>query len=281
MTESDTNIVSPITAAPLPDKISLAEARAAGRFGHDKPTVDNSIVLLIDHQVGLLASTRDTSSAAELKSNIVGLARVARALGLPTMIASSNAQWQNGDILPEIKELFPDTPVIRRTGIINAYEDPIFRTAFEKTVAETDRTHIILAGVTIGTCTLFPTLSLQNDGYAVCPVIDAAGAWNRYEADAAIARMVQAGAQPCLDFRARLRTPGRLEETVGERHARALQRESVRVRLRHAELLGQLRAEDRSRPVRVTILERWCCSSRRPGTGRSGDHLHRGHLARR
>jgi nicotinamidase-related amidase len=116
------------------------------------------------------------------------------------MIASSNAQWQNGDILPEIKELFPDTPIIRRTGIINAYEDPTFRTAFEKIVAQTDRTHIILAGVTIGTCTLFPTLSLQNDGYAVYPVIDAAGAWNRYEADAAIARMVQAGAQPVSTF---------------------------------------------------------------------------------
>lgn len=200
MTDSDTSAVSPITAVPLPDKIPLAEARAAGRFGHDKPTVDNSIVLLIDHQVGLLASTRDTSSAAELKSNIVGLARVAKALGLPTMIASSNAQWQNGDILPEIRELFPDTPIIRRTGIINAYEDPTFRSAFEKIVAETDRTHIILAGVTIGTCTLFPTLSLQNDGYAVYPVIDAAGAWNRYEADAAIARMVQAGAQPVSTF---------------------------------------------------------------------------------
>jgi hypothetical protein len=81
------------------------------------------------------------------------------------MIASSNAQWQNGDILPEIKELFPDTPIIGRTGIINAYEDPTFRTAFKKIVAETDRTQIILAGVTIGTCTLFPALSLQNDGY--------------------------------------------------------------------------------------------------------------------
>lgn len=38
MPNSDTSVVSPITAAPLPDKIPLAEARAAGRFGHDKPT---------------------------------------------------------------------------------------------------------------------------------------------------------------------------------------------------------------------------------------------------
>lgn len=200
MTDRVADVVSPTTDEALPDKVSLTDARAAGRFGHDKPTVDNSIVLLIDHQIGLLASTRDTSSAAELKSNIVGLARVARALELPTLISSSNAQWQNGDTLPEIKELFPDVPIIRRTGIINAYEDPTFRAAFDKVVEETGRDHVILAGVTIGTCTLFPALSLQNDGYAVFPVIDAAGAWNRYEADAAIARMVQAGAQPVSTF---------------------------------------------------------------------------------
>lgn len=200
MSDRVPDVIAPTSNAPLPDKVSLAEARAAGRFGHDKPTVANSIVLLIDHQIGLLASTRDTSSAAELKSNIVGLARVAKALDLPTLISSSNAQWQNGDTLPEIKELFPDTPIIRRTGIINAYEDPTFRAALERTVADTGRTHIILAGVTIGTCTLFPALSLANDGYSVYPVIDAAGAWNRYEAEAAIARMVQAGAQPVSTF---------------------------------------------------------------------------------
>lgn len=194
------DVISPITDSPLPDKVSPEQARAEGRFGHSKPTVDNAVVLLIDHQIGLLASTRDTSSAAELKSNIVGLARVTKALGLPVLITSSNAQWQNGDILPEIQDLFPDTPIIRRTGIINAYEDPTFRAALDDLLTRTGRTHIILAGVTLGTCTLFPTLSLRNDGYDVFPVIDAAGAWNRYEADAAIARMVQAGAQPVSTF---------------------------------------------------------------------------------
>lgn len=200
MTDRVADIVSPITDSALPDKVSRAEAQAAGRYGHSAPTVENSIVLLIDHQIGLLAGTRDTSSAAELRSNIVGLAKVAKALKLPTLITSSNAQWQNGDVLPEIKDLFPDVPIIRRTGIINAYEDPTFRAALEKIMQETGRDHIILAGVTIGTCTLFPTLSLRNDGYEVFPVIDAAGAWNHYEADAALARMVQAGAQPVTTF---------------------------------------------------------------------------------
>lgn len=200
MADRAADVVSPITDTPLPDKIALGEARSAGRFGHDKPTYDNSIILLIDHQIGLMASTRDTTSAAELKSNVVGLARTAKALKIPVLISSSNAQWQNGDTLPEIKELFPDTAIIRRTGIINAYEDPTFRAALEKLVEETGRRHIIIAGVTIGTCATFPTLSLRNDGYQVFPVIDACGAWSKYEVDAALARMVQAGAEPVTTF---------------------------------------------------------------------------------
>jgi nicotinamidase-related amidase len=200
MTDRAADIISAITDSSLPDKVSVADARAAGRFGHDKPTPSNSIMLLIDHQIGLMASCRDMTTAGELKSNVTGLARVAKALNIPVLISSSNAQWQNGDTLPEIKELFPETAIIRRTGIINAYEDPTFRAAFERLVEETGRRHVIIAAVTIGTCATFPTLSMRNDGYQVFPVIDACGAWNKYEVDAALARMVQAGAEPVTTF---------------------------------------------------------------------------------
>lgn len=194
------DIVSPITERALPDRVSSADARAAGRVPHDKPTPDNAILLLVDHQIGLMAGVRDFNSIAEYKSNVVGLARVGVALGLPTLITSSNAQWQNGDTLPEIKALFPDVAIHRRTGIINCYEDPTFRAAFEAVVERTGRRHIIIAGVTIGTCCAFPTLSLLNDGYKVFPVIDACGAWNRYETEAAMLRMANAGAEPVTTF---------------------------------------------------------------------------------
>ena len=128
------------------------------------------------------------------------LLRAAKALKMPMLITSSNAQWQNGDTLPEIKEIFADQPIYRRTGIINAYEDPTFRKAFDDLVAKTGRTHIIIAGVTIGTCCTFPTLSLLNDGYKVFPVVDACGAWNRYEAEAAMSRMSNAGAELVSTF---------------------------------------------------------------------------------
>lgn len=156
-------------------------------------------MLLIDHQIGLMASVRDTP-VAEYKSNVIGLARVAKALKIPTLVTSSNAHWHNGDTLPDIKELFADQPIYRRTGIVNAYEDPTFRKALEDIVSKTGRRHIIIAGVTIGTCCAFPTLSLLNDGYKVFPVVDACGAWNRYEAEAAMSRMSNAGAELVTTF---------------------------------------------------------------------------------
>lgn len=194
------DIVSPITDSVLPNRISLADARAAGRRGYEKPTPENSIVLLVDHQMGLMLGMRDTNSLSELVTNVVGIARTAKALGIPTLLTSSNAQWQNGDTLPELKEIFSDHPIYRRTGIINCYEDPTFRRAVEETVEKTGRRHIIIAAVTIGTCCLMPTLSMLNDGYRVYPVIDACGGWSRYEVDAASSRMAHAGAELCTTF---------------------------------------------------------------------------------
>ncbi|MCY0852950.1 isochorismatase family protein [Cupriavidus sp. D39] len=82
----------------------------------------------------------------------------------------------------------------RRTDIVNCYEDPTFRQALEDLVAKTGRRHIIISGVTIGTCFTFPTLSMLQDGYSVFPVVDACGAWNAYEAQAAMSRMANSGA---------------------------------------------------------------------------------------
>ena len=194
------DIVTPTTARASANRVSPADARGAGRFGYDKPTPENCVALLIDHQIGLMAGVRDFPSLAEYKSNVMGLARVVRALDIPVLITSSNAQWQNGDTLPELRELFADQPVYRRTGIINAYEDPVFRDALEGLLASGRRTHILVAGVTIGTCCALPTLAMLNDGHRVFPVVDACGAWSHYEAEAAMARMALAGAELMTTF---------------------------------------------------------------------------------
>ena len=140
-----TEVISPITDSVLAPRTSNAEARKQGRFVYDKPTPENTVLLLIDHQIGLMAGVRDFSSLAEYKNNVVGLAKMAKALNIPVIITSSNAQWQNGDTLPELKALFPKEAIIRRTGIINAYEDPTFRAALEAVVQKSGRKHILIA----------------------------------------------------------------------------------------------------------------------------------------
>lgn len=189
------DIVSPITDAAIAAKVSPADARAAGRAPYEKPTPNNAIMLFIDHQIGLMASIRDFAQASGYKANVLALAKMAKALKVPVLVSSSNAQWQNGDLLPELKEIFSSEPIYRRTGIISAYEDPTFRAALEDLVAKTGRKHIIISGVTLGTCVTLPTLGMINDGYVVHPVVDASGAWSKYEAEAAMQRMGSAGAQ--------------------------------------------------------------------------------------
>lgn len=195
----ENEIISDLNSTALSDRLSENDAKKQGNYVHSKPTAENSIILLIDHQIGLLSSVR-TPELSELKNNILGLASTAKALGIPILISSSNAQWQNGDTLPELKKMFPNAPIYRRTGIINAYEDPTFRKALLDKMKETSRDHIIISGVTIGTCCTFPTLSLLNDGFKVFPVIDSCGAWNSLEYDAAISRMSNAGAELVTTF---------------------------------------------------------------------------------
>ncbi len=158
MTDRPADIISPTTNTVLPPRTSVKDALAAGRIPYDKPTPQNSVMLFIDHQVGLMVGVRDFPSLATYKANVVGLAKMAKALDIPVLLSSSNAQWQNGDTLPELKAIFADEPIYRRTGIINCYEDPTFRTALEDLLERPGRTHVIISGVTIGTCCSMPTL---------------------------------------------------------------------------------------------------------------------------
>jgi nicotinamidase-related amidase len=53
-------------------------------------TSENAALVLVDHQVGLMSGVRDYS-IAELKHNVIGLAKAAKALELP-IVASTTAR---------------------------------------------------------------------------------------------------------------------------------------------------------------------------------------------
>ena len=59
-------------------------------------TSENSALVLVDHQIGLMSGVRDYS-IAELKHNVVGLAKAAKALKLP-IVATTTAGTVCGDL---------------------------------------------------------------------------------------------------------------------------------------------------------------------------------------
>jgi len=125
----------------------------------DRLTPDNSAVLLLDHQTGIMLGVADFPSA-EFRNNILAFAKVARAFDLATVLST-----------PEIRDLFPDVAVIARPGEINAWDNPDVVAAVERT----GRRKLLIAGVTTDVCLAFPALAAVRAGYEVHAVVDASG----------------------------------------------------------------------------------------------------------
>ena len=51
-------------------------------------TADNSALVLVDHQVGLMTGVRDYETG-ELKHNVVALAKAAKVLRIPTVVTTT------------------------------------------------------------------------------------------------------------------------------------------------------------------------------------------------
>jgi nicotinamidase-related amidase len=152
-------------------------------------SANDAVVLLIDHQVGLLSLVQDYSPD-EFRNNILALADTAKHFRLPTILTTSFENGPNGVLMPELKAAFPDAPFIPRPGQINAWDNADFVAAVKKT----GRRQLILAGVVTDVCVAFPALCALEEGYQVFVVVDASGTFNSSVREAALMRMAQAGA---------------------------------------------------------------------------------------
>lgn len=155
-------------------------------------TTDNSVLALIDHQP-FVAFPVQSITATELINNVTALAKVARALELPTVLTTINAK--NGPLkdplFSQITSVFPDHEPIDRNNT-NAWSDPSFVNA----VKATGRKKIIMAGLWTEVCLAQTAISSLKDGYEVFFVSDASGGLSIESHHDAKLRMIQAGAQP-------------------------------------------------------------------------------------
>jgi nicotinamidase-related amidase len=159
-------------------------------FTYNRLNKDDAVLLLVDHQAGLISLVQDFSPN-EFKNNVLALTACGKYFKLPTILTTSFEDGPNGPLVPEIKEMHPAAPYVARPGNINAWDNEDFVNAIKKT----GRKQLIIAGVVTEVCVAFPALSALEEGYEVFVVTDASGTFNEVTRDAAWARMQSAGVQ--------------------------------------------------------------------------------------
>lgn len=148
---------------------------------------DTAALLLIDHQIGLLTGVRDMS-VAELKRNVLALAKSAQVLGLPIVVTATAPDGMWGPTMPELTAAFPDIAVINRTTI-NSWDEP----KFVEAVKATGWKQLLIAGLSLQVCATFAALSAARDGYEVRVIVDASGEFSEAGRITGIQRLAHAG----------------------------------------------------------------------------------------
>jgi nicotinamidase-related amidase len=153
-------------------------------------TPQNAVVALIDYQPEQYNGVGSVGRQ-ELVHHVTMLGRVATTFEVPVVLSTVYVKHGMSGTNPELREVLPGVPEIDRTTM-NSWEDPDFRAAVEAT----GRRKLVLAGLWTEVCVAFPALDALAAGYEVYVVADAIGGVSKVAHDAAMQRMVQAGAVP-------------------------------------------------------------------------------------
>ena len=146
------------------------------RTGHRAFTIDNTALVLVDHQIGTIgwAGELHPNERDQLKMWTRVITRFASSAGIPIVLTSSLETEAQGPLMPEFAEIVPDAyeKRIQRVGVIDAWDDP----AFEAAVRATGRTNLLMGGLTTDVCLVPPALSATAEGFTVVALMDISAA---------------------------------------------------------------------------------------------------------
>src|SRR5271167_852557 len=179
--------VAPLTAATTHLSFLEENVMSEQPRPHEPLTSENAALILIDHQVGLMTGVRDYSTG-ELKHNVVGLAKAAKALKLPIVVTTTARDSMWGPTIPELVEALPGIEIIDRSSV-NAYDDARVARAIEAT----GRKKLIFAGLSLEVCAAFPAMTAVSRGLDAYVAVDACGTFSETKHQVGLLRMVQAG----------------------------------------------------------------------------------------
>ncbi|WP_433763673.1 isochorismatase family protein [Flavobacterium ginsenosidimutans] len=137
-------------------------------------TKDDTVMLLIDHQTGTLNFAANRPHEM-IVSRTRALAKFAIALNIPVVLTSSQEDHAQGPLIQDLQDLLPKEYAerVKREGITNAWDDDNFKNAVLK--AAGGRKNVIMAGLTNDVCIVWPSISMQEEGFNVQVVLDAGG----------------------------------------------------------------------------------------------------------
>ncbi|HEV2674499.1 MAG TPA: isochorismatase family protein [Aliidongia sp.] len=145
---------------------------------------DDAVLAIVDGQTGLLSMATATDA---LRNNLIGLARLGHAFGLPTVLGVC-ADAARGSLLTELIDLFGQKAVSRRRKG-GFWDDPASRDA----VLSRGRHHLIVASLAPGFGVAPTALAARADGLDVHVVLDASAGSGDSAERIGLARMTAAG----------------------------------------------------------------------------------------
>lgn len=155
---------------------------------HKLYTAADSAVVFIDHQPQMTFGVANMDRAT-LINNVTLLAKVAKEFNVPAVLTAVETESFSGYIWPQLLDVFPGQPVIERSSM-NSWDDAGFRKAIEAT----GKKNILMTGLWTEVCVTWPTVEMIGAGYNIYVVDDCCGATSAAAHEAALSRMVQAGA---------------------------------------------------------------------------------------
>ncbi len=156
---------------------------------HSKIDVSDTLVLFADLQAGI-ADLPLTVPYPRLQKGVLALSRLAHLLGMPAIVSAVKGQdGSPAQIMPEIAQGLGELPIYYRTTA-DSFANPAIKQAVEATGRKT----ILIAGAATEVAVQLPALSGSDLGYRIFLVIDAVAGISERTEDAALRRIVQAGA---------------------------------------------------------------------------------------
>jgi hypothetical protein len=101
------------------------------------------------HQLIHLSADSARDFDATLYYNaMIAHASIGKLFDLPVVLSTSAENGPNGPLPKAILDMYPDAPLIKRQGEVDAWDNPEFRKAIEAT----GKKQVIMAGITTDVC---------------------------------------------------------------------------------------------------------------------------------